>query len=310
MRHKIQSLIVSSVLGVSLAALPSAFADGPETTAEQATTLKKADKKVEQAEKKVEQAEKKVEQAEKKVAKAEKKVERAEKKAEMAGDADVIDHAPFEALLNKYVDRRGMVAYGRWHGDSADRAALASYVKQVGEAKLDAKSKSARLAFYINAYNALVLDAIISKWPVESVMKLDGFFNKDVHTVAGQKMTLDDLEHNKVIRVQFDEPRIHFVLVCAAKSCPRLRTSAMTHANLEQNLEAATREFVPQATRVEGNTVYTTQLFNWFRQDFEKHSGSIEAYIARYVSAEQAKVLQLGSATVEFTEYDWAINKQ
>lgn len=251
---------------------------------------------------------------------AEKKAEAAESKSSKASPAtrsakadagdDVLDHAPFEALLRKYVDGRGRVAYARWKADAADFAALGKYVEQVGSAKVDGKSEQARLAFYINAYNALVLKSVLDKWPVESVIGVDGFFNKEQHRVAGQQMTLDDLEHNKIIRVQFAEPRIHFVLVCAAVSCPRLRTTAMTADNLERELEAATREFVPRATRVAGDKVVTSQLFNWFKTDFEKHSGTVAAYLARYADEPTRKKLGSGQMTIDFSEYDWAINKQ
>ncbi len=229
---------------------------------------------------------------------------------DVAPTQDVIDHAPLEILLTKYVNSQGNVGYAQWHGNKADRDALKSYLAQIAAAQVSAYSSNARLAFYINAYNAIVLDSILSKWPVKSVMTLDGFFDKDKHTIAGQTMTLDDLEHNKVIRVQFQEPRIHFVLVCAAKSCPRLLTAAITAVNLEKNMENAAREFIPKATSVDANKVYTSQLFNWFKKDFEKHSGSIQAYLTRYVSADIAQVLNNGTSTVEFTEYDWSINKQ
>lgn len=229
---------------------------------------------------------------------------------EAAPTQDVIDHTPLEILLTKYVNSQGYVAYAQWHANKADRDELKSYLAQIASAQVNPYSSNARLAFYINAYNAIVLDSILNQWPVKSVMTLDGFFDKDKHTIAGQKMTLDDLEHNKVIRVQFQEPRIHFLLVCAAKSCPRLLSTAMTAVNLEKHLESAAREFIPRATRVDGNKVYTSQLFNWFKKDFEKHSGSIQAYLTRYVSADVAQVLNNGTSTVEFTEYDWSINKQ
>jgi len=227
-----------------------------------------------------------------------------------AATQDVIDHTPLEILLTKYVNSQGNVGYPQWHANQTDREALKTYLAQIASAPVDGYSSNARLAFYINAYNAIVLDSILSKWPVKSVMTLDGFFDKDKHTIAGQTMTLDDLEHNKVIRVQFQEPRIHFVLVCAAKRCPRLLSTAMTAVNLEKNLESSAREFIPKATKVEGNKVYTSQLFNWFKTDFEKHSGSIPAYLTRYVSADIAQVLNNGTSTIEFTEYDWSINKQ
>jgi hypothetical protein len=222
--------------------------------------------------------------------------------------ADVIDHRPFDALLKKHVDARGQVAYGAWARAEADRAALKSYVDAVGLARVEGKSEASRLAFYINAYNAIVLNAVLEKWPIESVMKVEGFFTAEKHRVANEEMTLDDLEHNKIIRVQFAEPRIHFVLVCAAKSCPPLLRTAMTEANLEQTLEAATRTFIGAATRRQGDKVITSQLFNWFRQDFEKNAGSVPAYLAKYTEGQTQELLATDKVTIEFSDYDWAVN--
>lgn len=222
--------------------------------------------------------------------------------------AEVIDPAPFEALLARYVDGRGQVDYARWHASEEDRRRLNEVVEAIGRASVEGKSANARLAFYINAYNALVLNAVLERWPVESVMKVEGFFDKVRHRVAGQSLTLDELEHSRVIRAQFDEPRIHFVLVCAAKSCPRLRQEPMRAATLERQLDAATREFVPAATRHTESGVETSQLFNWFAEDFVKSAGSVQAYLLRYVrNAELREALEAG-AEVSFSEYDWAIN--
>lgn len=222
--------------------------------------------------------------------------------------AEVIDPAPFEELLERYVDGRGQVDYARWHASEEDRRRLNEVVEAIGRASVEGKSANARLAFYINAYNALVLNAVLERWPVESVMKVEGFFDKVRHRVAGQLLTLDELEHSRVIRAQFDEPRIHFVLVCAAKSCPRLRQEPMRAATLERQLDAATREFVPAATRRTESGVETSQLFNWFAEDFVKSAGSVQAYLLRYVrNAELREALEAG-AEVSFSEYDWAIN--
>ncbi|WP_230467601.1 DUF547 domain-containing protein [Lujinxingia vulgaris] len=234
-------------------------------------------------------------------------VEAAQKSASEAG-AEVIDPAPFEALLERYVDARGQVDYARWHASAEDRARLGEVVEAVGQAEVEGKSADARLAFYINAYNALVLNAVLERWPMQSVMKAEGFFDKVKHRVAGQSLTLDELEHSRVIRAQFEEPRIHFVLVCAAKSCPRLRQEPMRAATLERQLDAAAREFIPAATRRTESGVETSQLFNWFAEDFVKSAGSVQAYLLRYVrDAELRQALEAG-ADVSFSEYDWAIN--
>lgn len=229
--------------------------------------------------------------------------------APAAWAADVVDTSSWDKLLDEYVDASGQVDYARWHKDEADRKHLDAFLEKVAEADPDSASKDAQLAFYINAYNATVIDSVLEKWPVKSVMKEKGFFKKEKHPIAGKKMTLDELEHKK-IRPTFSEPRIHFVLVCAAKSCPRLRRDALTEANLERVLDKSAREFIPRATQVKGGEVVTSQLFNWFAKDFEEDAGSVQAYLAKYTDGEAKKLLESGDAKVTFSTYDWAINKQ
>jgi len=221
---------------------------------------------------------------------------------------DVIDHAPFDALLKKHVNKRGMVDYAGWKRSDADMASLNAYLKSVADADLKGAKSKAKLAFYINSYNALVISSVIAKHPIESVMKVDGFFKTQTHTVAGRKLTLDALE-NEVIRKQFKEPRIHFVLVCAAMSCPRLRPEAMTLDNVQKIMHYAAVEFINKASVVEGDTLKTSQLFNWFKDDFVAKEGSVEKFLAKYYKKDKAR-LSNGELKLEFTEYDWALNKQ
>lgn len=223
--------------------------------------------------------------------------------------ADVVDSASFDSLLSEYVDGDGRVAYAKWHDDKEDMNALDAFLEDVAEAEPDAHSKDAQLAFYINAYNAHVIDELLERWPVENPLKIDGFFKKIKHPVAGKKMTLDELEHG-LIRKQFSEPRIHFVLNCAAKSCPKLRQDALTAANLEKTLARAARDFVPAATSLEDGKIVTSQLFNWFSKDFVEAEGSVAKYLAKYESGEVAKALKSGDVEITFSKYDWRINSQ
>ena len=235
-----------------------------------------------------------------------------EQEEESERSEDVIDHAPFETLLKKYVDGKGMVAYGRLHRSEADREVLNRYVAAIGDASVEGHGESARLAFYLNAYNALVLHDVLERWPVETVIEEDGFFDGKKHRVAGRSLTLNELEHDEVIRKEFEEPRIHFVLVCAAVDCPRLRTTALTVENLERELAAATREFVPGATRLTSSgVVETSQLFNWFAEDFEKDAGSVAVYLGRNVRDLRLRAaLASDDVEITFAEYNWAINQQ
>lgn len=227
--------------------------------------------------------------------------------ASTAWAADVIDPRPFDELLDGYVDRRGQVDYAGLKANDADRKKLDDFVAAIASAKVKG-SNDAKLAFYINAYNATVIKSVVDKYPIESVMKVKGFFKEEKHPIAGKQMTLDALEH-KLIRPQFKEARIHFVLVCAAKSCPRLQRDAATEANLETMLESAAKEFVPTATKVSDDKIVTSSLFDWFKDDFIAAEGSVRAYIAKYYP-EHAKQIMNEQAKVTFAHYSWKLNKQ
>lgn len=222
---------------------------------------------------------------------------------------DVVDTDTWEALLSQYVDGKGQVDYAAWYRSTKDQKKLDAFLEKVATANPDAHPAKAQLAFYINAYNATVIDSVLQKWPVKSVMKHKGFFKAEKHPLAGKKRTLDALEH-KLIRPTFKDARVHFVLVCAAKSCPRLRQNALTEKNVDKTLEAAAKEFIPAATKVDGTTVTTSQLFNWFADDFKADAGSVAAYLAKYTSGATKKALESGDAELKFSDYDWAINKQ
>jgi hypothetical protein len=228
----------------------------------------------------------------------------------VAADGDVVDPGPFDSILKTYVDGSGNVDYAGIKESETARKKLDLYVESLADADPQGHSTDARLAFWLNAYNALVIDAVVERWPVSSPMKVDGFFDGITHEVAGRSMTLDAIEH-KYIRPTFEEPRIHFVLVCAAESCPRLRQQALTAANVESSMEAAAREFIPKATELKDEkTVVTSKLFEWFGEDFEKAAGSVKAYLAKYTDGEVAEALKKSETKVRFSDYSWKINAQ
>jgi hypothetical protein len=230
-------------------------------------------------------------------------------KDKMAGDemAAAFDHSALDKLLKQYVTPEGGVRYAEWKKDEAALKALDAYVAKVSQADASKLGDKQRLAFYINAYNANTLKAVLDRYPIKSVMDVKGFFDGIKYKVAGEEMTLNDLEGKK-IREAFKEPRIHFVVNCASASCPILRRDALTASNLEAQLEAGTKQYVLQETKVDAakKVVDTSKIFEWYKDDF-KVAGGVNAFLAKYLPADQAAVAK--EATVTTHEYGWALNE-
>lgn len=231
--------------------------------------------------------------------------------AEESSRGDVIDHGPFDEILNAYVDDEGRVDYEGLRKSKSDREKLAHYVDAVADTPAVGVSKKAQKAFLINAYNALVIREVVERWPVESVLEEEGFFDEKLHGVATGKIALDRLE-KEFIHARFGDPRTHFSVVCAAKSCPRLRRTALTEANVDRILDEVTREFVSKtAALVDENTVKVSRLFEWYGEDFGGDDEGVKAFVARYVDdAEIREVLVDDGGEIVFSEYDWGLNGQ
>jgi hypothetical protein len=177
-----------------------------------------------------------------------------------------------------------------------------------------------QLAFLINAYNAFTLQLIVENYEkftstdARSIRDLGGFFSspwdKAFYTLLGERRTLNWLEHKK-IRIDFDEPRIHAALVCAALSCPKLRTEAFKADVLADQLEQQMISFLSDGEKnnIRGTTLNLSKIFDWYQQDF----GDIQRYMARYANvlthdSTQRDMLNKRQLSVRYTEYNWALN--
>jgi hypothetical protein len=222
------------------------------------------------------------------------------------------DHRAFGALLERYVDDNGQVDYKGLAGESER---LDAYLGAVSEAPLDRLGRDERLALLINAYNACTLRMILDHYPVRSIKDIPASKRWEDRrwNVGGHVWSLDQIEHEQ-IRPKFDEPRIHFALVCAAVGCPPLRDEAYTASRLAEQL-------ADQARRVHGdarwfrydrdrNVVFLTKLYDWYAGDFEKAAGSVLAYAAAY-APQLARALEAGRRPeIRWLEYDWSLNDQ
>ncbi len=177
-------------------------------------------------------------------------------------------------------------------------------VKYVNTADLGSFDDTEKLAFYLNAYNLLVINQIIDKYPVDSPMSIPGFFDNKKHSIAGEKLTLNDLE-NKKVRT-YKDPRIHFALVCAALGCPKIGDFGYRPDKLEEQLTQQAKLALndPNFIIVDGNKVKISEIFKWYRQDFGKSDKDLINFINKYREHPVPEKSKLG-----YYIYNWTLNE-
>ena len=172
-------------------------------------------------------------------------------------------------------------------------------------------SSEEQLAFWINTYNALAIKGIIDGGSPSSFFGRIGYFKTTTYEAGGKTISLYDLERDVIIPL--GEPRIHFAIVCASFSCPMLRSEAYTAEHLDEQLELNARRFINDPTRNRfdrgSKVAHLSKIFDWFPEDFEKHSGTVLGYVANYVDdPELAKELRDGGYKIKYLKYDWSLN--
>lgn len=230
------------------------------------------------------------------------------------------DYKLWAELLQKHYDpMRGMDYKGL---KEKDKAAFDRLRQQMAAVDTNFLSREDRLAYWINLYNISTVGVVVDNYPVDSIRDLStdpivrlNVFKKDhVQTKTG-RMSLNDVENDK-IREGFKDPRIHFAINCAAKSCPPIRPEPYVGAKLKQQLDDQTRKFLngPNGVRLEkkGSTlvVHTTKIMEWFGDDFEKWGGGVLPFLRRYVTRDkEAQIAAAGNQVkIEFHDYSWDLN--
>lgn len=219
-------------------------------------------------------------------------------------------HKDWDTLLKKNVDETGVVNYP---GFLQDKKMLNNYLSYLSaNPPKSNQSDAEKIAFWINAYNAFTIKLIIENYPLKSIKDIGSiiqipFINSpwDIKfiKIGDQKMTLNDIEH-KILRKEFNEPRIHFAIVCASISCPFLRNEAYTSQLLESQLQEQTLSFIndPSKNYITENRIEISKIFSWFKGDFTKSSTLIE-YLNQYSNTPIKE-----GAKVDFMKYNWGLN--
>ena len=240
--------------------------------------------------------------------------------------AQGFDHSSWDHVLKEFVNDQGRVDYAALKASPAE---LDRYVTQLAAQSPisnpeEFPTRQSQLAYWINAYNALVMKGVIDHWPVESVRKIGGlpysFFWRKKFVVGERKYTLDAIEG--IMRKNLAEPRIHFALVCAANSCPRLERQAYTPENTDRLLEEAARFYInePRNLRIDPgrNQVTVARIFSFYHEDFENYvreknltgiGQPLLDYIRVHANEENRRALDaLNHPRLEHFDYDWGIN--
>ena len=235
-----------------------------------------------------------------------------------------VDHtySDYEKLLSQFVSE-GLVDYA---GLKADRNLLDRLVKDLEGADLDSADENQSLAFYINAYNLITLRSIVDAYPVKSIQDIDGVWDEKKWIIAGQKTALNQIEH-ELIRPVFNDPRVHFALVCAAIGCPHLIPRPYLPDSLDLQLDRAGSAYVLAAEynrlHAADKTAELSKIFEWYGEDFVDrfHDASIfpelsvsqnaalNYIISRYPPDEQEDLRETDFNRIIFREYDWSLNE-
>jgi len=196
-----------------------------------------------------------------------------------------IDHSSWDALLKKYVSVEHRVDYGRWKANGLP--ALDAYLETLAKPWPSEMAAGERKAASINAYNALTVRWMLGNYPVKSIWKTKKPFVTRRHQVDGKTVSLDDVENG--LR-SLGDPRVHAVLVCAARSCPPLRHEAYLATKLDEQMDDNTRAWLsnPDLNKFDPakRTAEVSPIFEWFKADFEKNGGTVAQFLARYAPPE------------------------
>jgi len=228
----------------------------------------------------------------------------------------------YNEILKQVVMVKGhqsFVNYTRLKSDTRKLDEFIVGIEHTGKEEFDAWSREQQMAFLINAYNALTVKLIVNNYPdIGSIRDLGGLltgspWKMKFFILFDEKSSLDHIEHD-LLRKQYMEPRLHFVLVCASKSCPPLPNKAYVADKIEQQLVDASINFMRDPERnyfdAEKNKIEISKIFKWYKKDFESSAGSLHAYVAPFMTDDEKlrSLITSKDVGIKYLDYDWSLN--
>ena len=243
------------------------------------------------------------------------------------GASASVDHAVWDRLLQKYVvvgENGGLnrVRYAAFKTEGHRQ--LKDYIRQLEGVRLATLDRGEQFAFWANLYNAKTIDIVLDHYPVTSIRNITitgGVFNflkksvgaggpwkAKVVTVGGQRLSLDNIEHDIMRRV-FRDPRVHYAVNCASIGCPNLQAQAFTGARLNAMLDKGARDFIndTRGMQIVGDRVQVSSIYKWFVSDFGGSDQGVLSHIRKYAMPKLQKKLA-GVTSISDYAYDWRLN--
>lgn len=205
--------------------------------------------------------------------------------------------------------------YKALKANDQDMAKLEAYIESLENTDPTLLPDDEAVVFWANLYNAVTIKVVLDNYPVSSIRKIkSGLFSigpwkKDLVTINGQKMSLDDIEHD-TMRKQFDAPLVHYMVNCASIGCPNLKPSLWTAQTLEADQDQAARDFInsPRGVKITERGLRVSSIYSWFKKDFGGNNAGVLEHLRQYADEDLAAAID-GGAKIISHDYDWSLNE-
>lgn len=229
-----------------------------------------------------------------------------------------LDDQLWRNVLTRYL-KQGEFNYSELKNNKAQSHELQEYIKKLeslSKKDYEKLSRNQKMAFLINAYNALTVKLIIENYPVQSIKDIGGIFTKPwsikfFNLLDGSIRSIDPIEHD-YLRPNFQDYRIHAAVNCASKSCPVLRNEPFSADRLDQQLDEQMTQWLSDESRnrvdTSSKTIFLSKIFDWYEKDFETWGGGISKVLIKHCPQIFQSALEKGFR-IKYLDYDWSLNE-
>ncbi len=233
-------------------------------------------------------------------------------------NTDKLQHQVWDSFLKKYIkaDSSNLNLFRYNAVKKEDKNKLDSYISYLSGITITNHNKKEQLAYWINLYNALTIKVVLEHYPVQSIkdIKLSGIlkpgpWKKELISIEGRKLSLDNIEHN-ILRPIWKDNRVHYAVNCASIGCPNLQNSAFTAKNSENLLKKGAKSYInhPRGVHFNGKILKVSSIYKWFKEDFGNNKNSLLRHLILYANPPLKAKLQNFSGKIKYS-YDWSLNE-